>query len=178
MSGAINPLAPVTGYVIVGFFAIVFVLAAIARTVTATPRVRAKPLLTDRERAARAIIERTLPHARVHVQVSMGALLQPKGSFNRRDAHKVRNRFSQKIVDFVIEDRATGGILALVELDDRSHDALRDRQRDAMTASAGYRTIRLAAGRINQADIAARLQPLQPNRAMSAQTFPFRSDAT
>lgn len=90
----------------------------------------------------------------------------------------MRNRFSQKIVDFVIEDRATGGILALVELDDRSHDALRDRQRDAMTASAGYRTIRLAAGRINQADIAARLQPLQPSRAMSAQTFPFRSDAT
>ena len=72
------------------------------------------------------------------------------------------NTFSQKIVDFVIEDRASGAILALVELDDRSHNAFRDRLRDAMTASAGYRTIRLPGGRLTTADIAARLQPLQP----------------
>jgi very-short-patch-repair endonuclease len=177
MSGAVNHFIPVSGFAIVGFFAIVFILAAIVRTVSRPPQVRAKPLLTDRERAALAIIERTLPHARVYVQVSMGALLRSKAGLGQSETMRTRNRFSQKIVDFVIEDRASGTILALVELDDRSHDAMRDRQRDAMTASAGYRTIRLAAGRLNQGDIAARLQPLQPQPAIPAQTFPFRSGA-
>jgi very-short-patch-repair endonuclease len=161
MSTAASHLAPISGYLIVGFFAVVFVLAGIARLAPHTPRVRAKPLLTERERAARAIIERFLPHARVHVQVSMGALLQTERGFNRSETLRVRNSFSQKIVDFVIEDRTSGAILALVELDDRSHDNIRDRVRDAMTASAGYRTIRLPAGRVDHADIAARLQPLQ-----------------
>ena len=104
MSTAANQLAPYSGYMIVGLFAVVFVLAAIAKLVPHTPRVRAKPLLTDRERAARAIIERVLPHARVHVQVSMGVLLQTERGFNRSETLRVRNRFSQKIVDFVIED--------------------------------------------------------------------------
>lgn len=177
MSTAANHLGPISGYLIAGFFAVVFVLAAIARLASHTPRVRAKPLLTDRERAARAIIERVLPNARVHVQVSMGALLQPKAGFSREAALRTRNMFSQKIVDFVIEDRASGAILALVELDDRSHDAVRDHQRDAMTASAGYRTIRLAAGRLDHTDIAARLQPLQQTSTMPPQSFPFRSGA-
>lgn len=126
------------------------------------PNVRSKPLMTDRERAALQIIERVLPHARIYVQVSMGALLQPARGTSQRDYLSVRNRFSQKIVDFVVEDRGSGEILALVELDDRSHNAIRDVMRDRMTASAGYRTIRLPAGRLNTADIAARLSILQP----------------
>ncbi|MGY2734658.1 hypothetical protein [Sphingomonas sp. UYP23] len=65
---------------------VVIVLAAIAKANPRTPRVRAKALLTERERAARGIIERVLPHTRVHVQVSMGALLQPKGGFGRNEA--------------------------------------------------------------------------------------------
>ena len=142
--------------------AALFILAAIAKALPHIPRVRAKPLLTERERAARAIIERVLPHARVHVRVSMGALLQAKGGFRRGDAVRTRNTFSQKVVDFVIEDRASGGILALVELDDRSHNAFRDRLRNKMTASAGYFTIRLSSGRLTPTDIASRLQALQP----------------
>lgn len=144
---------------------VVIVLAAIAEAIPRTPQIRAKALLTERERAARGIIERILSHARVHMQLSMGALLQPKAGFGRKEAMRTRNRFSQKNVDFVTEDRASGAILALVELDDRSHAALRDRKRDAMTASAGYRTIRLPAGRLSMTDIATQLQPLQSNNA-------------
>ena len=74
----------------------------------------------------------------------------------------MRNKFSQKIVDFVTDRRASGDILALVESDDRSHNPLTDRLRDAMTVSAGYRTIRLPAGRVNLADIAGQLHFPQP----------------
>ena len=82
---------------------VVVILAAIAKAIPRTPQVRAKALLTDRERAAQGIIERILSHARVHVQVSMGALLQLKAGFGRKEAMRTRNRFFQKIVDFVIE---------------------------------------------------------------------------
>lgn len=161
-------ILPPSGFLIVGVFAVVFILVAIAKVTPRTPRVRTTPLLTERERAARSIIENVLPHARIYVQVSMGALLQTGRAYNRSATLSARNRFSQKIVDFVIEDRASGKILALVELDDRSHNPLSDRLRDVMTASAGYRTIRLPARRVNHADIAARLQLLQPEIAKDA----------
>lgn len=149
-------------------FAFLFVIAAIGPALPHIPRVRAKPLLTERECAARAIIKRVLPHARVHVQVSIGALIQAKGGFGRGDIMRTRNKFSHKIVDFVIEDRASGAIIALVELDERSHDIVRDKLRDKMTASAGYRTIRLPAGRVDHADRAARLKVLKPKIATAA----------
>ena len=39
--------------------------------------VRAAPLMTKRERIVCEMIERAVPHARVHAQVSMGAILRP-----------------------------------------------------------------------------------------------------
>jgi very-short-patch-repair endonuclease len=59
----------------------------------------------------------------------------------------VRNRFGRKIIDFVLEDRASGDVLALIELDDRTHNAAKDRSRDEITKAAGYRTVRFAAGK-------------------------------
>lgn len=107
----------------------------------------AKPLMTRNEREFIARLERALPECRVHAQVSMGAIVKPSfaegGSKRSRSIHRaVRNRFSQKIVDFVLEDRRTGEILALVELDDRTHDRARDGRRDSITRAAGYLTIR------------------------------------
>lgn len=107
----------------------------------------AKPLMTSNEREFIRRLERALPDHRIHSQVSMGALIRPsfpEGSTKRsRSIHRsTRNRYSQKIVDFVVEDRSSGQVVALIELDDRSHDAGRDQRRDAITHAAGYRTIR------------------------------------
>ncbi|WJM30032.1 DUF2726 domain-containing protein (plasmid) [Novosphingobium resinovorum] len=79
-------------------------------------------------------LERALPHCRIHAQVAMGALLKAPTNPLRKSRHSDRNAFSQKIVDFVAQDRATGAILALIEVDDYSHNAARDRARDAMTS--------------------------------------------
>ncbi|WP_454290149.1 DUF2726 domain-containing protein [Sphingobium scionense] len=45
------------------------------------------------------------------------------------------NRFQRKIVDFVVEDPTTGSLVALIEIDDRSHEPGKDRERDAMIRS-------------------------------------------
>jgi very-short-patch-repair endonuclease len=117
-------------------------LKALAGINTA-PKPVSKPFLTKRETAMLVALERALPHCRIHAQVAMGALLKAPTNPLRKARHSDRNAFSQKIVDFVAQDRATGAILALIEVDDYSHNAARDRARDAMTAHAGYRTVRI-----------------------------------
>lgn len=57
----------------------------------------------------------------------------------------MRNRFSSKRVDYVVEDRASGKVVMLIELDDRYHRPDQDARRDRMMAAAGYATLRLPA---------------------------------
>ena len=90
----------------------------------------AKRFLTDRELAMLTAIERILPAHRIHAQVAMGALLQVPRRLGRKASPADRNKFSQKIVDFVVQDRETGAIVALVEVDDYTHNAATDATRD------------------------------------------------
>ncbi len=106
----------------------------------------ARPFMTQREQAMLAALEHVLPMYRIHAQVAMGALLKVPSVPGRRVIPADWNPFARKIVDFVVEDPTTGRVIALIEIDDRSHDAEKDRERDAMTARAGYRTLRIPAG--------------------------------
>lgn len=125
------------------FIVLVLVLAS-GRSSGALP-VEARQLLTKREREALSALEAALPHCRIYPQVAMGALIKVKSGLPAKKRASVRNRFAQKIVDFVVEDRQSGELL-LIEVDDRTHDAAKDRQRDAITVAAGYRTVRIPAG--------------------------------
>ncbi|WP_159983012.1 MULTISPECIES: DUF2726 domain-containing protein [unclassified Novosphingobium] len=107
--------------------------------------VRAAQLMTNMERRTITYLEAALPWARIHAQVSMGAILAPKKGLSRSQATTVRNRFSSKRVDFVVEDKGTGKVVLLIELDDRYHRPEQDAQRDRMMAAAGYATLRLPA---------------------------------
>ena len=133
-------------------FAIIFALVCIfllmkavspGRGMFGPPRPMAKRFLTDREAAMLVALENALPRCRIHAQVAMGALLKAPPRLIGKSHPADRNAFSQKIVDFVAQDRATGAIVALIEVDDWSHNAQRDSKRDAMTAHAGYKTIRI-----------------------------------
>ena len=105
----------------------------------------ARPFMTQREQAMLAALEHVLPMYRIHAQVAMGALLKVPAVPGRRVTPADWNPFARKIVDFVVEDPTPGRVVALIEIDDRSHDADKDRLRDAMTAQAGYLTLRIPA---------------------------------
>jgi very-short-patch-repair endonuclease len=155
---------------LVAIVCVVAILKAIgAGNLFGPPRPIAKRFLTPRETAMLTTLERALPHCRIHAQVAMGALLQVPNNPLRKRKLSDRNAFSQKIVDFVAQDRATGAILAPIEVDDRSHHAARDRVRDEMTGYAGYRTVRIP-GRVqpNYHDVVAFVVHL---RAPVAATF-------
>lgn len=102
-----------------------------------------KPFLTENQKHVLGLLETALPEHRIMAQVAMAALLATTGH-DRRKANAARNRFSQKVVDFVIVTRDDAEVVALVELDHRSQHAAKDAGRDAMTAAAGYRTIRIS----------------------------------
>jgi|GEM_PF-3130287 len=71
----------------------------------------------------------------------MAAIVTDTGR-SRGSRYAVRSRFDRKMIDYVLVDDA-GKVRLLVELDDRTHDAARDAARDAMTARAGYVTLRV-----------------------------------
>lgn len=102
-----------------------------------------KALLTSNELEFLSRLESAAPELRFHAQVAMGALLDP--AVSRKDGKeffRLRGMFAQKIVDFVAQSRKDGSVVAVIELDDRTHDGEKDAKRDAMLASAGYRIIR------------------------------------
>lgn len=105
----------------------------------------AKPFLTNRKHAMLAALERVLPMYRIHAQVSMGALLVPGVSSGRRPQASDSDAFGQRIVDFVIVDPTSSSVVALIEMDERFSDPTEERGRDAITARAGYQTIRISA---------------------------------
>lgn len=102
-----------------------------------------KPLLTAKELEFLLRLEAAVPELRFCPQVAMGALLEPAVSRkDRKVYYRLRGAFSQKIVDFVAQERSTGTVVAVIELDDRTHDSAKDAARDAMLGSAGYRVVR------------------------------------
>ena len=79
-------------------------------------KVRPKPLMTPAERRVCLMIERAMPGARVHSQVSMGAIMNPAKGLSKSEWWTTFNKFSSKRVDFVVEDPHSGRIILLVEL--------------------------------------------------------------
>jgi len=104
-------------------------------------RYKSKRLLTQNEQEFFALLVGALPEHYVFPQVSFGALLQPDTSSRNNQFHRTRGTFSQKIADYVICTKELR-VLAIVELDDRSHNSARDGKRDAMLKQAGYTVIR------------------------------------
>lgn len=109
----------------------------------ASGQFKAKPLMSPNELEFIARLESAAPELRFHAQVSMGAVLNPAVPRSNGKAYmSIRGMFAQKIIDFVAQDKKSGEIVAIIELDDRTHNEAKDAKRDAMLTSAGYRAIR------------------------------------
>jgi hypothetical protein len=125
-------------------------------------RLRRKPLLTANEVEFFHRLQRALPGFHVFPQVSFAAFLTDDGTLSRKAQWAIRATFDRKIADFVICDRQTLKVVAIVELDDRTHSAQADRQRDAITKVVGYHTIRYQSRqKPSQAEIEALFQHAQ-----------------
>lgn len=96
--------------------------------------------MTDNEAEFFGRLVVALPEHYVFPQVAMTALIQA-ASISQKKAHGDRLRIAQQRVDYVICDRRCA-VVAVVELDDRTHSPDRDKLRDARLEQGGIRTIR------------------------------------
>jgi hypothetical protein len=102
-----------------------------------------REMMTSNEVALLRTLVEAFPNCHVCPQVSFNALIT-HGHWRQRWMRKYFNTYS---ADYVLYHFATGGVLAVIELDGTSHNSARqqakDRMRDSMLLAAGYFTIRL-----------------------------------
>jgi very-short-patch-repair endonuclease len=121
-------------------------------------RTERKPLMTANEAKFFGQLRKALAACHVFPQVSFAAFMTDEEVLPGKARWKVRARVDRKIADFLIFDRNTLKVPAIVELDDRTNRAQANRQRDALAKAAGYITIRFPSKpRPTVAEIAARL---------------------
>lgn len=102
-----------------------------------------KPMLTANEKDFyRKLLQACGGAFHVSCQVSMGSLLDVNMKSSFPEYWRLRNKFSNKICDFVLLDTSTLNPVLVVELDDVMHDFNRDKIRDTLMACAGLRSIR------------------------------------
>lgn len=101
--------------------------------------IKSSHIMTIHEKMMFGLLKEAVPECHIFVQVALGGILWTS-------SYATRNKFSQKIADFVITDQ-NFTILAVIELDDKSHIGKEDKdaERDAMVREAGYKALRYPA---------------------------------
>lgn len=123
------------------------ILAAMLLGVALFHRLRAdkflpKPLLTENEAEFYGRLHKALPDYTILPQVALRAFIKPAAGNNTGAYWRQLGKIGSKHCDFLVCTPGQLSVVAIIELDDRSHDKTRDATRDRMTAAAGYRTIR------------------------------------
>jgi hypothetical protein len=108
-----------------------------------------RKLLTERERSLYQSLLTLYPDHKLFIQVALSQLVDVHR--NHPDRESIRNRYKQLVADFVL-CRSDLSVVAVVELDDRSHERADRRDADARKnkafADAGIRLIRIPAGKL------------------------------
>lgn len=121
----------------IGLLAMALIVALVwARRV----RYRRVPIMTANEREFYQRLLAAFPDCEIWPQVPILALLRPDAKEGSRTFWVAFKQISNMRVDWVIVRDME--VVAVIELDDRSHDAKRDARRDQILKSCGYRVIR------------------------------------
>jgi hypothetical protein len=121
-----------------------------AKRTDRTGSYRRRPLMTDNEEEFFGRLAAALPDHYVFPQVGMSALLDTASS-DKRKAHGDRLRVAQQRVDYVVCTKRCE-VVAVVELDDKTHSRAKDDLRDSRLEQAGIRTVRFQSRNKPKAD--------------------------
>lgn len=101
---------------------------------------KSRQLMTDNEAEFFGRLIVALPDHYVFPQVSLSALIEATAKDKKR-AYSDYLRIAQQRVDYVVCDRSCQ-VVAVVELDDKTHSRKKDQVRDGRLQQAGIRTVR------------------------------------
>jgi hypothetical protein len=111
-----------------------------AKSASLTGAYRSRKLMTANELEFFGRLVTALPGHYVFPQVAMSALIEAASS-DKKKAHGDRLRIAQQRADYVV-CTAGGEVIAVIELDDRTHSQPKDQLRDSRLEQAGIRTVR------------------------------------
>lgn len=123
---------------VLGLAVVVAVAAGKAKAVTGS--YRARKLMSENELEFFGRLTQAVPEYFVFPQVAMSAILRAN-STDKKTAHRDFLRIAQQRVDYLV-CKTDGNIVAVVELDDKTHQAAKDKVRDERLRQAGLRTVR------------------------------------
>jgi hypothetical protein len=124
-------------FVLVVLMALTF---AKAQTGQRTGKYKSRALMTDNELEFFGRLVTALPGHYIFPQVAMSALLAPV-SGDKKIAHSDRLRIAQQCIDYVVCNQRCE-VVAVVELDDKTHSRAKDKVRDGRLEQAAIRTVR------------------------------------
>jgi hypothetical protein len=101
---------------------------------------RQRKLMSDNELEFFGRLVAALPDHYVFPQVALSAMLEG-ASDDKKKAHSDRLKIAQQRADYVVCTKS-GDIVAVVELDDKTHSPAKDQLRDSRLEQAGIRTVR------------------------------------
>lgn len=104
------------------------------------PAYKSRAIMTESEMEFFGRLVAALPEHYIFPQVGMTALLESAAA-NRGHAHSDRLRIAQQRIDYVVCNRRCE-VVAVVELDDKTHSSAKDQVRDGRLAQGGFRTVR------------------------------------
>lgn len=105
------------------------------------PFYKSKLLLTENEQEFFARLIMALPDLYIFPQVAFSALMEPVNYSDNTQKMSIWNTFNKKYADYVVTDKSFK-VVAIVELDDCTHNSEKDNIRDDMLKQAGYRVLR------------------------------------
>lgn len=117
-----------------------FAVGLLGLKLTFRPSFKPRPLLTDNEREFHRRIRAALPDFDVWPQVAMLALIEPKSRQGSYPWKRAFSLISNRRVDWVIARQ--GNPVLVIELDDRTHNAKRDKKRDQILSSCQIHVLR------------------------------------
>jgi hypothetical protein len=145
------------------------VLAKGKKTTKRAGAYRRRQLMTDNEQEFFGRLVAALPDHYVFPQVAMSALIEA-ASTDKKTAHSDRLKVAQQRADYVVCTRNCE-VVAVIELDDRTHSAAKDALRDGRLEQAGIRTVRFQS-RNKPAVAALRVAVLGAGPALPEQVAP------
>jgi len=100
-----------------------------------------KQLMTKNEEEFFRRLRKALPDHYIFPQVAFRAIVRPTAKYDTKAYTRQLAKIGSKHCDFLICDDDLN-VIAIVELDDRTHVSEKDAIRDRLTACAGYTTVR------------------------------------
>jgi very-short-patch-repair endonuclease len=116
------------------------------------PQYERVDLFSAAERSFLGVLERVFgDEYRVLAKVNLADIIRPRKGLSNSAWRTAMNRIDRKHVDFVLCDRQTLAVVAIIELDDSSHKRSRakrgDETKNKALAAAGIPMVRIAAKR-------------------------------